>query len=90
MYNKCIDCPFHKIIPDPDPSDWFNVDDVAIVCTKSNHKPDPTSDYAVDRQSFTPIDVGLRPYQAKNVDAPDWCPISISKKRDEVIEKILN
>jgi hypothetical protein len=89
MYNKCIDCPFHKIIPDPDPTDWFNADDEAIVCKKVERKADPNSKYGVDRQSFRPIDVAIRPHQTKNVKAPDWCPISLSKQRDDKLENIL-
>lgn len=86
---KCISCLYHRIVPDPDPTDWFNADDEAIVCMKVKREPDPISKYGVDRQPFQPIDVALRPYQTKNVDAPDWCPISVSKKRDDKIENIL-
>lgn len=89
MYKKCIECPFHKVIDDPDIYAW-NADDEALVCTKVRRDPDPKSRYMVDRQPFKPVDVALRPYQTKNVEVPDWCPISTSVKRDEKIEKILN
>jgi len=90
MYKKCIECPFHKVIDDPDIYDSWNADDEALVCTKIKRDPDPKSRYMVDRQPFKPVDVALRPYQTKNVEVPDWCPISTSVKRDEKIEKILN
>jgi hypothetical protein len=91
MYQKCVECPFHKVIADPDPSDWFNVDDEAIVCTKmKNEKIDLASKYSADRNEYKPIDVGLRPYQTKHIDAPLWCPISKANKRDVNIDKILN
>lgn len=87
--SKCIECPFHKIVPDPDPHDWFNMDDEAIVCTKVKRTPIINTEYLSDKQEFKPIDVGLRPYQTKNVEIPDWCPISLSKLRNEKLEEIL-
>ena len=87
---KCIDCPFHKIIPDPDMYDSFNYDDEAIICIKMPVDIDAKSKYPVNRCGFKPIDVALRPYQTKNVDAPDWCPISLQTQRDKKIENILN
>lgn len=87
---KCIECTFHKVIPDPDLTDWFNADDEAIVCTKVEKKPDMKSEYRVDKCGFKAIDVALRPYQTKNVDAPDWCPISLQAERDKTINKILD
>lgn len=44
---NCINCPFHKIIPDPDPTDWFNADDEAILCLKVSKDPNPKSQYQV-------------------------------------------
>ncbi len=90
MYNKCIECPFHRVVPDPDPTDWFNADDEAIVCSKVKRIPDTKSKYNVDRQEFKPIDVALRPYQTKKVDVPDWCPISTREIRNNKIVEILN
>ena len=55
----CDQCPFHKVLPDPDPDDWFNDDDVKIVCVKENKN----------------IDVALRPHHVKNTEIPDWCPL---------------
>jgi hypothetical protein len=30
--SNCMDCPYHQIVPDPDPTDWFCDDDIAILC----------------------------------------------------------
>lgn len=74
---SCLDCPFHKIIPDPDPHDSFNADDVAVVCTKTNNLPNENSLYAADRQQYKPISVGDRPYQINHeyIKIPTWCPL---------------
>lgn len=94
MYSKCIDCPNHKVIADPDLDDWFNADDEAIVCLLSerisSNPINSKSKYAVDRQKHRPIDVGIRPYQIKNVNVPCWCPVSVGVKRDERLNEILN
>ena len=29
---NCIDCPAHRVLPDPDLDDWFCDDDVKVVC----------------------------------------------------------
>ena len=89
MYENCINCPHHRIVPDPDPTDWFNADDEAIVCSKKERGSDLKSKYGVDRQKFQPVDVGLRPYQTKNVKAPDWCPISKATIRDNKLKEII-
>jgi len=73
---NCIDCPFHKVISDPDPTDWFNDDDVAVVCTKTPKKEDKNSKYAADHQPFKPVTVACRPYNIrKESETPKWCPL---------------
>jgi hypothetical protein len=58
---NCVDCPFHKELPDPDPFDSFCSDDVKIVCTKEGGKP---------------ITVACRPhYTRKESKIPPWCPL---------------
>lgn len=32
VIENCMDCPNHKVLPDPDPDDWFNDDDIKVVC----------------------------------------------------------
>lgn len=89
QYERCIDCPNHKVVEDPDPTDWFNQDDVALVCTKVMKVTDKKSEYLVDRYPFKSIDTGLRPYQTKNVKVPQWCPISISALREKKLNEII-
>lgn len=90
MYSKCIECPFHKVVPDPDPYDSFNVNDEAIVCQKSTKIPAKEPKYNVDRYPFQSVDVGLRPYQTKNVTPPSWCPVSVQNLRNDKLNYILN
>lgn len=59
---NCMDCPFHAVLPDPDPHDSFCSDDVKVVCNKANHKP---------------ITVACRPHRTRYECAvPHWCPIA--------------
>ena len=89
MYDRCIDCPFHKRVSDPDLYDPWNADDEAIVCTKTKKVPNPNSKYLVDRIPYQSVDVGLRPYQVKNVKPPEWCPVSKAVLRNKKIDEIL-
>ena len=78
--NNCLDCTYHKVIPDPDPNDWFCDDDVAIVCTNEkapqNQKFDLNSKYKADRQLLPLITVSCRPHHIrKEANIPDWCPL---------------
>jgi hypothetical protein len=57
---NCIDCPFHEVQPDPDKNDWFNDDDVKVVCKKKKKN----------------ITVACRPYNTrKECEIPNWCPL---------------
>ena len=56
----CIDCPFHEVLPDPDPNDWFCDDDVKVYCNKSKRN----------------ITTACRPYNVKKESAiPEWCEL---------------
>ena len=33
----CSKCKYGKVVPDPDPDDWFNDDDCAVFCTNPNN-----------------------------------------------------
>lgn len=59
---NCHQCQFHKVENDPDPDDWFNDDDVKVVCTKKHNKT---------------ITSACRPYNIKKECAgiPNWCPL---------------
>lgn len=79
VVSLCVQCKHHQIIPDPDPNDWFNDDDVAIICTLSK-KPEkdlePNSKFCADRQEFKSVTVSCRPYNVKlESQIPDWCPL---------------
>lgn len=73
----CLDCPFHKVIADPDPHDWFCADDEAVVCTREkNENQDKNSLYAADRQEYRTVTVSCRPYnRRKESSIPKWCPL---------------
>lgn len=74
---NCLDCAFHKVIPDPDPFDWFNDDDQAVVCTKKKQKKDLESKYRADQQEFKTVTVSSRPYKLrKESETPKWCPLN--------------
>lgn len=34
---KCLKCDFCKVVPDPDPYDSFNFDDLAVYCINPNN-----------------------------------------------------
>ena len=74
---NCLDCPFHKIINDPDPHDWFCDDDVAVVCTKTpNDRKKDDSKYLSDLQDFKCITSSCRPYKTREgSETPEWCPL---------------
>jgi len=74
---SCVQCPHHSVIADPDPHDWFNDDDVAVVCKKTEQEPDLESEYRADRQKHKVISSGDRPYQIteSNIQIPKWCPL---------------
>lgn len=72
----CLNCNHHSVIPDPDPEDWFDRDDVAIVCTLMANEQRPTSRYAADRNPYRCVTVSCRPYNTeKEAAIPDWCPL---------------
>lgn len=76
-YQNCLDCPEHEEIADPDPDDWFNDDDMAVVCTLTpNPEQNKSSRYAAERQEFRVITQASRPYQLRSESkTPSWCPL---------------
>lgn len=69
----CIQCQYHKIVPDPDPDDWFNDDDEAILCTVIKSGINDKS-YSGIPYPFKMISGSNRPYETKKVEKPEWCP----------------
>ena len=86
LYSNCMDCPHHLVVNDPDPTDSFNDDDVAVLCTKTpNHSQ--RHYYAYKRLfEYEPITVSCRPhYKRKESITPKWCPLL----RDAAIEDLI-
>lgn len=72
---SCIQCPAHRVVADPDPFDWFCDDDCAVLCTKSEKKPEQLGSGAY-RCVEPMVTVGCRPYNLeKETPPPDWCPL---------------
>jgi hypothetical protein len=63
---SCIDCPFHEVRTEGDPDDWFNDDDVKVVCKKKNY-----------RENYRVVISSCRPYQMRieTTPPPQWCPL---------------
>ena len=78
----CIQCPFHKRVPDPDPDDWFNDDDETLLCT---HPRCPVDDYTNRQREYYKkrgwigegrvITSGERPYHINKEKVPSYCPL---------------
>ena len=64
---NCISCQYHKVLPDPDPDDWFCDDDVKVICTKT-------------KRHENTITVACRPYNIRRESTtPKWCPLRKKK-----------
>lgn len=62
---NCLDCPHHRVLPDPDPLDSFCVDDEKVVCKKSRNRV---------------VTQANRPYRTRREAAiPSWCPLDDAK-----------
>lgn len=60
---NCIDCNNSAILPDPDPIDSFNMDDVKLVCSISDNKE---------------ITISCRPYNVRRECViPEFCPLIV-------------
>jgi hypothetical protein len=72
---SCIECPFHKVIPDPDLDDWFNDDDMAVICTKEKNELKGKFNSPAYQQEHRIVESSLRPHEVKGIDyIPVWCP----------------
>lgn len=75
---SCVDCPHHDIVPDPDPTDSFCDDDVAVLCKKMlPHKKDQVRWHDSKPFPHRVLTVSCRPYQVEieTTPIPDWCPL---------------
>lgn len=87
MYKNCIECPNHLIVNDPDPTDSFCDDDVAVLCKLA--KNDENCVRWCDDMLFPhkPITVSCRPHHIhKECNVPNWCALIKDVKKLE--EKI--
>lgn len=75
---NCIDCGQHEVIHDPDPTDSFNDDDMAVVCKLAmNPARDVNHRYLANRHPQRSVTMSCRPYNLrKESDRPDWCPLA--------------
>lgn len=75
--DNCIDCPHHKIVPDPDPTDWFCDDDVAVLCTKSENTTKGKAWKSGEVWPHQAVTTSCRPYGTKDEsERPTWCPLT--------------
>lgn len=80
---NCLDCQNHKILPDPDPYDWFCDDDLCVVCVLVGNKgQDTKSEYLSDTYDYRSITRSCRPhYLRKESTCPNWCPLPSEKNK---------
>jgi len=77
----CVQCPFHRVDNDKDPSDWFNDDDEVLMCKKFENTIANSSDGCIDTYNegtplpFKMIAGSLRPYETPKVEPPSFCPL---------------
>lgn len=66
---NCMDCPYHAVLRDPDPYDWFCDDDEKVVCRKTKSERVITS--------------ACRPYNKREECAvPNWCPLLRAARKE--------
>lgn len=73
---NCIDCPQHRVVADPDPTDSFCSDDEAVLCTLTPNTKGAL--YWARGVPFAnrPVATSCRPYnKRKECATPDWCPL---------------
>lgn len=87
VLGSCLECTNHKIIPDPDPNDWFCDDDVAVVClSASNDKQNTESKWISDRHPNKVIEPSIRPFKVeKEATVPSWCPLKNTQRVTDAI-----
>lgn len=80
--NHCIDCPHHRIMSDPDPDDWFNDDDEALVCLHPEcHREYSSAEERCYRGwKSVVIEGSCRPYEIPKITIPEYCPFLLAAK----------
>lgn len=79
-YTNCIDCPNHEVILDPDPTDWFNDDDVTVVCKLLPNDEKGKFSGVAYQNPFKVITSMCRPYKTREESkTPSWCPLPVKR-----------
>ena len=75
MPSNCMDCEHHLVVPDPDPTDWFCVDDEAVLCRLTG--PNRSKFWASGKPfAHRPVTVSCRPHRTRDeCRTPNWCPL---------------
>jgi hypothetical protein len=74
---SCLQCPYHKVVDDIDPEDFFS-DDEAVVCTKLEN--DEIGKYYTGayfkRQKYKVVESSISPIELLSFEyIPDFCPL---------------
>ena len=77
MIKNCMDCSFKLIVHDPDPTDWFCDDDLAVLCSKKTNSSNRCYYDSNRLFEYEPITVSCRPHHLKKeCETPSWCPLN--------------
>lgn len=74
----CNSCLHVKLVSDPDPDDWFNNDDLALVCKLMKPLENQFLSQAGLPYENALIASALRPYEVNKINRPSWCPLAIN------------
>lgn len=73
---NCLECEHHKVVADPDPDDWFNYDDVALLCLLTTNGVNNDTKYISDRYPHKCVTISSRPHRIRTEsNRPSWCPL---------------
>lgn len=75
--HNCLDCPHHIRCPDPDPHDWFCMDDEAVLCGRTPWRAGDLRSYRGNQPfQHKPVTTSCRPHHLRQECAiPEWCPL---------------
>jgi hypothetical protein len=74
--DNCMDCTHHKVVRDPDPTDWFCDDDVAVLCQLMPPAKGDTAWASGQQFQHRAVTISCRPHKTRDESkTPAWCPI---------------
>lgn len=76
----CSKCLAAICVNDPDPDDWFNDDDKAILCSLMPPRDDQFLSQAGIKFNHALVLSALRPTEFNTFKRPNWCPLNIDFK----------